>query len=189
MRAFLTLTFPILVGCVGTAGRGTPKVPPSPLANWSMAGRDSFMYEASLDNQVTHEGRATVYFRQGGWMMDCFAPPCGEVVGAFVTTFDATTFRGHKAHATLWLRMGPEAREQTRRIGFGRVGLRVQPRDRWPDGTWTATTVLPVQATVDFVRYELDVEVPEEAKALELGVSLPPLTGVYIDPAFTVEAR
>jgi hypothetical protein len=73
MRAFLTLTFPILVSCRGTAGRATPKVPPSPLANRSVVGRSAIAYKASLDDQVTHEGRATVYFRQGGWLIDCFA--------------------------------------------------------------------------------------------------------------------
>lgn len=189
-RPIVVLLFLMLFGCAGAASREVPRGPPSPLANWSVVGRAGFAYKASLDNHVIREGRATVYFGQAGeWVFDCFVPPCGEVVGAFVTAFDATTFRGRKAHATLWVRMGPDRRQQASHIVLGRVGLRVRPRDQWPDGTWTATTVLPVQATPDFVPYELEVDVPEEAKALELGVSLPSSTGVYIDPVFTVEAR
>ncbi len=151
------------------------------------------MYLVSLDPDVTHEGRAAVDFRYDrGWTQDCFVPPCPETYAAFTTSFDAAPFRGQRAHAVVWVRTGSTARNPLLVkpiMQQGRVGLRVQPRDAFPDGPWTPASVVHLRPETDFTRYDLTVEVPNDAERIELGVSVAPFGEAFIDPVVQIEPQ
>jgi hypothetical protein len=192
MRLLLACALAYLSACAAAKPDPALPGPPSPLPGWDVVGRDKATYLASLDPDVTREGRASVYFRQHGvWTRDC-PGPCPETYAAVITSFDAAPFRGRRAHAVVWIRTGSFARNPLFLKAImqqGRVGLRVQPQDAFPDGPWTSASVVHLRPETDFTRYDLTIEVPDDAKRIDLGVSVAPFGEAFIDPVVQIEAQ
>ena len=130
---------------------------PSPLAGWSIEGHAQRAYLAELDPEVTREGHPTIRFH-----------PTEETGGAyatFMTSLDATPFRGRRAHAYVWVRtQGVTAR--------GDAWLRAQATDSPSDGPGLATSIVRLASNAEFTRYELFVDVPVDAATLQLGLGI-----------------
>jgi hypothetical protein len=146
---------------------------PSPLQGWSIQGQAQGGYAAEVDGEVQREGHPTIRFH-----------PTRETGGAyatFMTTLDATPFRGRRAHAVVFVRTQGVT-------GRGDAWLRIQGSDSPADGPGMATSITHLAANADFTRYELMVDVPVDAASVQLGVGLGGAGMLWMD-GVTVEAR
>ena len=135
----------------------TSPAEPSPLPGWTLEGHAKQAYAAEVDTEVVRDGRATIRLH-----------PTAETGGeyaTFMTSLDATPFRGRRAHGIVWIRtQGVTAR--------GDVWMRAQAADSPPDGPGMAMSIVRLAPNADFTRYELYVDVPDDAVRLQLGLGL-----------------
>ena len=130
---------------------------PSPLPGWSLQGHARQLYAAETDAEVTRDGHATVRVHP--------IADSGGAYATYMTTLDAAPFRGRRAHAIVWIRtQGVTAR--------GDMWLRAQAPDSPADGPGLAMSIVRLASNADFTRYELYVDVPDDAAHLQLGVGL-----------------
>jgi hypothetical protein len=141
-----------------SAGTPAPAGPtPSPLAGWSVQGAAHDAYAAEVDPEAPREGHATIRFHptrdpEGGY-------------GTYMTSLDAATVRGRRAHAIVWVRTQGVT-------GRGDVWLRAQGLDSPPDGPGLGYAAARLAPNADFTRYELFVDVPADTAQLQLGVGI-----------------
>ena len=184
MVASIALLLPGLAGCdlavYSSAGLGleaAPEAPPpppapSPLPGWSIEGRAGGAYIAEADGQITREGHPTIRFHP--------TQDTGGAYGTFMTTLDARALRGRRARATLWVRtQGVTAR--------GDVWIRAQAAESPADGPGLATSITRLAPNAEFTRYQLMVDVPDDAASVQLGLGLGGPGMLWMD-GVTVEA-
>lgn len=138
---------------VSTAGSS----PDVALPGWSLQGRGQASYAAEVDTSVVREGRATVRVHPTG-------DPGGQYA-TFMTTLDAAPLRGRRAHAVVWVRTQGVT-------GRGDAWMRAQGADAPADGPGLAMSMVRLAPNADFTRYELTVDVPDDAASVQLGIGL-----------------
>lgn len=146
---------------------------PSPLPGWSIEGHGQNMYAAEVDGEIRREGHPTVRFHP--------TQATGGAYATFMTTLDAAPLRGRRAHAEIWVRTQGVT-------GRGDVWLRVQGSDSPADGPGLATSISRLPVNAEFTRFELVVDVPEDAASVQLGVGLGGPGMLWMD-GVRVEAR
>jgi hypothetical protein len=128
------------------------------MKGWHMAGSHPSQYEHALADETTYDGKAVVGLRS--------VVPETDGFGTFMQTFSAEHFSGERVRFSgalqcegvenrvgLWMRVdapGPERRM----LAFDNMAGR------------------PVSGTTDWERYEVVLDVPDEAQAIALGVLL-----------------
>jgi hypothetical protein len=124
---------------------------------WAMDGAGSSVYSADLDTPVLRDGNATTALH-----------PIAEthgLYGTYMTELDAAPYRGRRVHAAVWIRTDGVTKR-------GDFWMRVQAAGSPPDGPGLGIATRTLPGTSDFARYELTLDVADEAAALDVGVGI-----------------
>lgn len=143
----------ILAGVLLTANAAISAEAPK---NWFAAGSHPKDYEMSLDRKINHDGKASAQLKSVA------ANPSG--FGTLMQTFNADSFRGQRVRmsgyvraediddwAGLWMRIDGAKGEA---LGFDNMQQR------------------PIKGTSDWTKYEIVLDVPDEAKEIAFGLLL-----------------
>ena len=128
------------------------------MKGWHMAGSHPSQYEHALTDETTYEGKAVVELRS--------VVPETDGFGTLMQTFSAEQFSGQRVRFSGALKCeGVE----------NRVGLWMRidgPGPEWRMLAFDNMAGRPVSGTTDWERYEVVLDVPDEAQAIALGVLL-----------------
>ncbi len=149
------------VGVYSTTGVGVATEPwssePSPMPGWSLQGRARDAYAAEVDPEAPRDGHGTIRVHP--------TADAGGAYATYMTSLDAAPFRGRRAHAVVFVRTQGVT-------GRGDVWVRAQAAGPPADGPGLATSIARLAANADFTRYELTIDVPDDAAQVQLGVGL-----------------
>ncbi|HEY8040194.1 MAG TPA: hypothetical protein VIF15_10395 [Polyangiaceae bacterium] len=143
---------------VGVSVPPRPASAPSPLAGWTIGPSALGAYQADVDPAVEHDGHPTV-------ALHTIADPGQHAYGTYVTTLDATPLRGKRVRASVWVRTGPEAVR-------GSFWIRALEADAPAEGAGLAAATQRLIAAADFIRYEVELIVPQQACGLQVGLGI-----------------
>lgn len=128
---------------------------------WFLAGSDPGSYEIERDATVTREGKASgrlastkasTYPRGFGTMMQMSDP--GEFRGKRVRLSAWVKSREVKQWAGVWMRVDPKDRSETRSASLGFDNMQNRP----------------IKGTQDWARYDIVLDVAEDAAAIAFGI-------------------
>jgi hypothetical protein len=159
----IIIAYVVLGANLATSGE-TPR-------GWFPAGSHPKQYEMSVDHTVVHSGKASAYLKS-------IVPKTGGF-GTLMQTFKADAFRGKRVRmsgyvrseevsdwAGLWMRVdGPQIPNSQMREALAFDNM----QDR------------PIKATSDWTRYEIVLDVPEQAQEIAFGLLLTGQGQVWMD--------
>ena len=163
MRVGTLIFASAMAGCYIDVGTRTPapvsaaQSEHSALAGWSVEGAGKLAYAAEVDGDIQREGHPTVRFHP--------TRDAGGAYAVYMTAIDAAPLRGRRAHAVVWVRTQGVT-------GRGDAWLRAQSASGTGDGPGLAASIVRLAPSAGFSRYELTIDVPDEAARVELGVGI-----------------
>jgi hypothetical protein len=157
------LTAALLSGAALASTAGPARA--APPAGWISAGSRPTAYEMGVDRSVTHDGRPSAYVKAkqkdtGGF-------------GTLMQMFAADDYRGKRLRFSAWVKS--EAVD-----GWAGLWMRVDGKEKGTILAFDNMQNRAITGTTDWKRYEVVLDVKEEAAAVALGILLDQAGAVYM---------
>jgi len=136
---------------------------------WFLAGDQPRDYRIGADTTISHDGNASAYLRSNGETPGGFGTlmqmvQAGSLVGTRVRMSGWVKASGVEDEAGLWMRVdGADAGRTQRSLSFDNMQNR------------------PIKGTSDWTRYEIVLDVPQNAAAIAFGIRLRGKGQVWLD--------
>jgi hypothetical protein len=129
-------------------------------AGWQLAGGNPKNYETGLDSKVTIAGQPSAYLRSTG-----AAPEAKQNFGTLMQGFEVTQqYAGRRVRFSAFVKSDSVA-------GWSGLWMRVDGKDK-PGLSFDNMQNRVIQGTSDWRRYEVVLDVPEDATAIAFGILL-----------------